>query len=183
MSERQQSPTSEAWIREALELLRSRGIAGVSVVAMARSLGVPRSAFYACFEDMEVFLEAVLSYWAETTTLDVRDDAERNEGTPQDRLRHLSAIIQRVGAAGYDTAVRAWAAFDRKAWSFVKHADRVRFDYVERLFREMGFTEHEIRLRARIFIHDAVASASVLSPRPKLREQERVAVVEKLLEP
>jgi AcrR family transcriptional regulator len=183
MSTKERPAPREAWVREGLELLRSKGIAGVKVVAVAERLGTSRKSFYSHFENLDELLEALLSYWAESHTLEVRDEIEKVSGSPQDRLRHLSALVQRKQATGYDTAVRALVAFNRKAASFVKHVDRVRFDYVESLFTEMGFSESESRTRARIFIHDVVAAPSVFPPRPHLREQERVAVIEKLLEP
>ena len=49
----------------------------------------------------------------------------------------------------HDLTIRSLATLDPQFSSTVRKADRFRLDFVESLFVEMGFTENEVRVRAR----------------------------------
>ena len=50
----------------------------------------------------------------------------------------------------YDLVLRSFALHDSQFARWVRKADRFRLKFVGSLFTEMGFTESEIRIRARI---------------------------------
>jgi hypothetical protein len=50
----------------------------------------------------------------------------------------------------HDLTIRSLAAFDPKVAKWVRNAVRFRLDFIQSLFVEMGFTENEVRIRARV---------------------------------
>ena len=159
--------TREEWLARALEALAQHGEGVLTIDALVRRLGVSRGSFYWHFSGRTEFLRQLVEYWFTTYTEAAARELASYEGTPQERLQRLMEHITVGGLNRYDIPIRAWAARDTVASRIVRKADRFRSDYVQSLFREMGFSGEELEIRTRAFVVYFSAELGLFVKTPK----------------
>jgi len=164
--------TRQAWIGAAIQLLAEEGIGAVSVEALATRLGITRGSFYHHFADREDLLRAVLAYWAERWTYDVRDQIAALGLDPGTTLLALMRAIRNNRAADYDAPFRAWALHDPLAHAVVQQVDQARLGLIRQQFEALGFNGLDAENRARLFLHyEMAAPAMFAGPSPERDEE------------
>ena len=141
--------TKNDWLEKAMELLRARGIEGVRVLSLARSLGVTRGSFYWHFRNRQDLLDSMLDWWDRAMTDSVIEAIGSLDVEGRALLDALVEDVVRNRRSGYDTAIHAWAEHDPRAAEVVRRVMRKRLEVVEGLFREAGFSAAEARAWAR----------------------------------
>ena len=141
------------WLNAAIQTLNEEGIAAVSIVHLANTLGVTRGSFYHHFTDREDLLRAMLDYWEKTWTADIREEIRSLELPPAEKLRALVQSIREHKAADFDAPFRAWALHDPLARSALEKVDTVRLDYIRGLFEADGFKGIDAENRARLLLY------------------------------
>jgi len=164
--------TRHDWINAAIEQLSSAGIGAVSVEQLADRLGITRGSFYHHFSAREDLLQAMLDYWAQRWTYEVRDQVAALGLDPATSLLALMRAIRNNRAAHYDAPFRAWALHDPLARAVVERVDQVRLDTIQALFTALGFRGSDAENRARLFLYyEAAAPAMFTKLTPKRDEQ------------
>jgi AcrR family transcriptional regulator len=143
----------EDWVREAFDLLAKQGIGAISIDALASRLKITRGSFYHHFENRRDLLIAILEYWFQAWTLEIREGVSSLGLDPRTTLMALINTIRSRGAADYDAAIRAWALNDELAADYVKRADEMRLGFITELFHEVGFRGADLENRARLFLY------------------------------
>ena len=164
--------TRLCWQEAALELLHNEGINAVTVDALAIQLGITRGSFYHHFEDRNDLSKEMLDYWKQKWTTEIRDDVD---ALGLDGLQSLIALANLIGhrkAAGFDTAVRAWAIHDDTARAVVKAADKIRLDFIRQQFARIGFKGLDLENRSRLFLYYSMAEPAFFNPPDKKVMQE-----------
>jgi len=164
--------TRQDWIDAALDLLTKEGIGGVSVDRLANMLGITRGSFYHHFSDRADLLQALLDYWAQRWTYDVRDQIGNLGLDPGTALLALMRAIRSNRAADFDAPFRAWALHDPMARDVVRRVDETRLNFIRSQFEALGFEGLEAENRARLFLnYEMAAPAMFASLTPELDEQ------------
>jgi AcrR family transcriptional regulator len=140
------------WLAKALETLAVEGWQGVRVDRMASEFGISRAGFYWHFENRDDLMQSMLDYWAHEYTAVVTENVQLQEGDPKDRLNMTRTMILEYDLTKYDLAIRDWATHDKAAAKAVKSVDQMRFGFVGRLFREMGFRGKQLEMRTQLFV-------------------------------
>ena len=155
--------TKDDWLEAAMELLRTRGIGGVRVLPLAQELGVSRGSFYWHFEDREDLLRCMLDWWDREMTDSVIRFANAGHGSPRARLMAVAEDVVRAQRNRYETAIRTWAAGDKRAAKTLKRVVNKRLDYVTSLFKEAGFSPAEARARGDLLAVYIMSEDSILA--------------------
>jgi AcrR family transcriptional regulator len=164
--------TRQDWIDAAIELLNQAGIGAVSVEQLGTRLGVTRGSFYHHFADREDLLRAMLDYWAQRWTYEVRDQIVALGLDASTTLFALMNAIRSNRAANYDAPFRAWALHDPLARAVVEQVDQARLDQIQGLFAGLGFTGLDLENRARLFLYfEMGAPAMFAAPSPERDEE------------
>jgi AcrR family transcriptional regulator len=143
------SLTREAWIEAAFAVLVERGVDGVRVQPLARSLKVTRGSFYWHFSDLNDLLRALLDRWFEHATSAVIAAVEAGGGEASVRLlRLLEACASDDGRI--ELAMRAWARSDELARNALRRVDTARVAYLEDLVSQMGHSSSTAKALASI---------------------------------
>jgi AcrR family transcriptional regulator len=163
----------EDWLRHALEALRLKGVSGLRVEPLARSLGVTTGSFYWHFSDRRDLLDRVLAHWTETM---MRGLAERMicEDEAEVQLRRLLEDVVSDDRSRYEIPIRSWASFDAAANRAVRKVDECRLAYVTGLFLRLGFSEEQAQLRANLLIFYEIGEAG-FSIRDRLERRLELA--------
>lgn len=143
----------EDWILPAIDMLCASGIAAISIVKLSEVLKVTRGSFYHHFIDREDLLKAMLEYWEQTWTTNIREGVRSRKLSPVDALRALILNIRSNKAADYDAPFRAWALHDSLARKALERVDTFRLDYIRSLFAAAGFEGLDAENRARLLLY------------------------------
>ena len=169
------------WLASALEVLFSEGVGKVSIVRIARDLGVTSGSFYWHFKDRNDLLRSLLDFWVHSQTEAILEKVDQFEGTPSERLLKLMELLTLGEQARYEVAIRAWAGFDDMAAEVVRGADKRRIEWLRAMFRKLGFKGTEAEMRARLFVYYQLAEPSVLWREPKSKRREIMRLRHRLL--
>lgn len=160
------------WFLAALQLLANEGIGSVTVDGLAGRLGITRGSFYHHFENRQDLLTAMLDYWIQEWTLDIRENVSALGLDPKTTLLALIKMIRHRKAADYDAAVRAWALSDSLAAKYVRQADEARLAYIISLFKAAGFKGLDAENRTRLFLYyEAFEPMMFAPPDPKAEDK------------
>ena len=146
------------WLEAGLKLLYDAGISAVTINALASQLGITRGSFYHHFKDRKDLSIAMLNYWKQKWTDELRDDVAALG------LVALENLIKHRQAAGYDVAIRAWAVHNDQAKKVVKEADKIRLDFIRSQFEKMGYEGLDLENRSRMFLYYAMSEPSFFDP-------------------
>ena len=144
----------EEWLIRALEILAEKHNALLNIDALVKRMGVTKGSFYWHFKDRDDFLMQLLDYWVYEFNEKVPEEINKTVGDrdAKTRLRFLLAYLVEHDCAKYDMLVRSWAAQDPKVGNVLVKIDKLRLNTVTALFTEMGFSNADAKIRARIFV-------------------------------
>jgi AcrR family transcriptional regulator len=144
--------SKEDWVRAALFAIADGGTAAVAVEPLAARLGATKGSFYWHFRNREQLIAEALESWEREGTDDVITELAP-VADPVERLRRLLEIA--IGYEDDDAAGQAdvgllAAAHDPVVGPVLRRVADKRLDFLEQIFREIGFPAGESRQRARI---------------------------------
>ena len=142
----------ESWVTAAIEVLVESGIGAISISRLAEKLNITRGSFYHHFGGREDLLIAVLQYWEESLTINIRVKVEALRLPPRETLKQLVRIIRKYRAAEYDAAFRAWGLHDPLCGKILERVDSFRLGYIKSQFEEAGFSGLDALNRAQILL-------------------------------
>jgi AcrR family transcriptional regulator len=182
--------TRSAWLDAAADVVAESGFASLSVLGLAKRLGVTRGSFYWHFKDREDLVHGVLDEWLawrRKRSSSLRSVFDRDD--PAESLRRLLHIG--FGAARYsprgmriEAAVRDLAASNDYAAEILAQSDLARHEPTEALFFRLCHDKDRARVLARITYLLVAGSDLVLQGRGRNEQEVRAieALVGELLE-
>lgn len=167
--------SKDEWLATALELLSDRGVAAVTVEALAKSLGIAKSGFYWHFRNRQELLEALLDYWMREMTEVITADPEVMALGPAKRLERTAEMIIDRNLTRYELAIRQWALTDPVAARGVSKVNRVRLDVIRRTFAELGFEGDDLEMRTMLFVCYQSMEEAVFKGISRKRRREMIS--------
>ncbi|MBA84952.1 TetR/AcrR family transcriptional regulator [Thalassobius sp. S69A] len=156
--------TEQDWVDTAIQILVDENVRGIKIDTLCKMLGVTKGSFYWHFSSRSDLLGAMLAHWRKRMTLNVIRAISKSGVDPRERLKNVFALPRRENSPGFaqvESSIRDWARrveIPRKA---VQEVDEIRFEYISKLFRDMGFEKEEAKRRA-YFAYCLVMGDSVL---------------------
>jgi AcrR family transcriptional regulator len=140
------------WLVAARDALIQEGPVAVKVERLAKRLGVTRGGFYWHFRNRDDLLNSLLKAWqTETNVLfEAALQGNHSDGIGEFLALCRSWVNEDVYSPAYDSAVRDWARSSHAVAKVVKRVDRKRVDIIKRIFLDIGYSEEEAFIRARI---------------------------------
>ncbi len=142
----------DAWIAAAASVLERRGISAVKIDALSRKLKVTRGSFYFHFKGLKDLHEGLLDTWRTRNCKPFEMIVERTDLQAVDLFNVVCAVWvdEKPFSPSLDLAVRDWSRTSRKLAAEMSEADDLRLTLLKRSFVEMGYSEDESTVRARI---------------------------------
>ncbi|MBJ7311451.1 TetR/AcrR family transcriptional regulator [Rugamonas sp. CCM 8940] len=138
----------QAWLDAGLATLGAQGQEGLTIMGIARQLGVTKGSFYWHFADMPSFKAALLEEWERCDTDGLIDFAGWREVDAHERLRELlSATV--AGKSPLGRAIRSWSQHDVMAREVQQRVDQKRLAYVGGLLQQLGWGADDAAALAR----------------------------------
>jgi AcrR family transcriptional regulator len=178
-AKRRRGVSRAEWLEAALEELRVKSITGLSVEALARSLGIAKAGFYWHFKDREDLLRQLLEFWSHEMTEVVSNNPQLAELEPRERLVRISEIVLDFDLTRYEMAIRQWALEDAGAARAVRRVNRIRLDLLRRAFSELGFEGDDLEMRTMLFVCHTSWESNMF---PEISRKRRRGFIEKRVE-
>ena len=140
----------DAWLRRALDVLRSEGIQGVRVERLARDLNVTKGSFYWHFEHGNDLRRSILDFWTRQYNDVIIENREFLESEPAEGLLAALMRVREDGLDQYELAMRAWADHDENADKVVRAVHDRRKRFVGSFFSRLGFRGLDAEIRTRL---------------------------------
>ncbi|WP_202879840.1 TetR/AcrR family transcriptional regulator [Sinorhizobium saheli] len=139
------------WVEAALQVLVDENVRGIKIDTLSAKLGVTKGSFYWHFKTRSQLLGAMLAHWRKQMTLNVIRSISIAGSDPRERLSALFALPRRRNSPAFariETSIRDWGRRVDMPRAAVGEVDEIRFDYITKLFRDMGYPQAEARRRA-----------------------------------
>jgi AcrR family transcriptional regulator len=162
----------EDWIRGAFELLSIAGVDGVKIVPLAKQLGVTSGSFYWHFRNRRELLDALLDYWEREMTDAEIVAAKAFQGPPEERIWRLMEQVMASGVAQFDLAIWHWAQTDAVIQKIFKRTIDKRFNFAAWMFKQIGFSETQARVRGRMMVVYMMGESTLISDTPAKRKKQ-----------
>lgn len=160
-----------AWLRKALDVLFSYGIAQVKIEVLARKLKLTKGSFYWHFKNREDLLRSMVDWWRDNQ-LQFISRLDRTLDDPAAVIKAVIAFTQHTDDSNHDIAMREFARFNKYAARAVVEVDERRIAFLAELFRAAKFSDAEAVLRARaLYFYQVGEYTTSLSLDPKLRDE------------
>jgi AcrR family transcriptional regulator len=150
------------WLEAGQRLLRSAGVGGLKLRALAGSLGISTGSFYHHFSDFDAYLVALAKYYSGEQMAANIVTVLREAHTPYDRIVRASQLAGDTALPELIAAMRAWARRDARVAPEVAVLEQGLMDFLAGCFVGLGFTPEQAAARA--FVMLSVAGGEVAPP-------------------
>lgn len=150
------------WLEAGQELLRTSGVGGLKLRAVASSLGISTGSFYHHFSDFDAYLVALAKYYSGEQLAANIATVLREAHTPYDRILRASQVARETALPELIAAMRAWARRDDRVAPEVAALEQGLMDFLAECFVGLGFTAEQAVARA--FVMLSVAGGEVVAP-------------------
>ena len=148
---RKKRVSKDDWLKAALDTLASKGIDRIKIDVLARQLGIAKTGFYWHFKNRDDLLKEILTYWEREYTKTLIGNPLLEAMAPDERLHAISEAVSDYDLTKYDLAIKNWAQVDSSARKLLENTYQLRFKYIGKAFRELGFKGDELEMRTRLF--------------------------------
>jgi AcrR family transcriptional regulator len=150
------------WLEAGQLLLRTSGVGGLKLRALAASLGISTGSFYHHFSDFDAYLVALAKYYSGEQLAANIATVLREAHTPYDRIVRASQLAGETALPELIAAMRAWARRDDRVAPEVAVLEQGLMDFLAECFVGLGFTHEQAVARA--FVMLSVAGGEVAPP-------------------
>lgn len=147
--------SKRAWLDEGLRTLADEGAPALRIDRLAGRLGLSKGSFYHHFDGTAAYKDALLAHFEREHTSRFIDAVEsRADCDAEAKLRMLADLVlddypSSNGTVGdLEGAMRAWSLQDPEVHTAQARVDRIRLDYVQRLYVGAGLREQEAHDRS-----------------------------------
>lgn len=168
------------WLNAALSVFVEKGIEAVKVDSLAKSLKITRGSFYWHFKNLDDLLEAILLEWQAVMTESIIQTVEKKGGDPDRKLLNLFEIAAQTDDR-LEKAMRAWAITDPRAEAAIAQVDRQRLDYLQSLFMQIGFSQTDAEVRARVAYSVRLGWFSMAIPSSSAKRLAEIRLIHAIL--
>jgi len=143
------------WLKGAFRALTIGGPTAIKVESIAKDLHVSKGSFYWHFANLSALKVQMISHWEKQATQAIMIELEHFPGNAKQKLETLVLLSTsendtEYGGPKVEIAIRDWARYDDTINKIVERIDDTRINYVEKLFKQNGFSQDKSQYSAKI---------------------------------
>lgn len=141
----------DEWLeRSLIQLAQNKG--NFNIDDLVKKLGVTKGSFYWHFKNRDDFIHKLLDYWESSSTQSVFIEMEKYcDADAEKRLLIAMRLLRNKTVCQHDIAMRNMATLNKQAAAKVLKVDKMRLNFVNNLFREIGFRGKDLEVRVHVF--------------------------------
>jgi AcrR family transcriptional regulator len=145
--------TRTDWVKAGQALLIEGGIDAVKLHRLTCQLDVSTGSFYHHFESLDEYLSVLAEFYGSEQAQLLFNEARAQAGEdPELLLKEATVLFGRGSMRQLNIAMRAWAHGDDRARAAVRRYDALLSDYLDQIFRSLGFDELAAKSRTLIMM-------------------------------
>ncbi len=144
--------TRADWLEAALGALYEQGPKGLNIQALARHLNISKTSFYWHFKDKTELVHALIDLWRHEFTETVTANVKLLNSSPRQRLAKAMELIDEFDLGNYDSSFRIWARTEPRVAKAVREANRLRLEFADKAFAELGFSGESLACRTALWV-------------------------------
>ena len=155
------------WHVEGLRVLEKEGFQKITIDHLCALLKKTKGAFYHHFKNIDGYIEALMKYWTEKSTMNFIDETERITGANDKfiKLNHLASSASHRS----EQAIRAWSFSNGLVRKYLQQVDSIRMEYLIKLNIERGSSEEEA---GKLAIIEYVTLIGIQQLQPDISEEK-----------
>jgi AcrR family transcriptional regulator len=172
------------WIATARAVLLIGGVNAVKIGHLAKRLATSRVGFYWHFVSRGDLLRDLLKLWESANTAPFERVVEhyRQADAIGDLLSFLRIWVEEIDySPAFDRSVRDWARSSKEAAAAVRRIDIRRIGILHMLFQDLGFSDPEALVRARITYYHQVGYYALDVQESRQSRRKLIPVYAKIL--
>jgi AcrR family transcriptional regulator len=143
------SVSKEQWIEQGLETLRTKGYSELSIVKLAKKLGVTRGSFYYHFSSLNELIDEMIANWEEVVVNQGFDKTFNNNKDPISEFNNLIDYVTQLSDR-LDLVFRQWAPSNAHVRSHMERLDKKRLERLTELFQRLAEDDHKGKVLAQL---------------------------------
>lgn len=155
------------WLEEGQAVLSKGGISAVKLSTLQKRLKVSSGSFYHHFRDFDEYLTELAEYFSASTLMENVYKFANEGADPISRIRRLASASIKTGLFPLDSAMRVWAASDKRAVAAIMQSEKRGMEFLSTAFEDLGFDENDAAFRAQVLL---AVNVSRLHFDPKLAQ-------------
>jgi AcrR family transcriptional regulator len=170
------------WVQAALKLLARDGLKAVTIAKLCKELNLTTGSFYWHFNGRQALLSAMAESWKTIYGKEVLDELRNSELDDRAQLKEINRLSTQAGYGTIDRALRIWAESCPETQAAVREADRNLLDFVSEKLVNIGLSEEDARVLARM-AHACAVGMFAVAPSLESRELEQIdLMIQSLIE-
>ncbi len=166
--------TKLSWLTFSLKQLVKHGPQALKISALCEAKSVTKGSFYHHFTNRQQFIEALMEYWYQQTTLNFIEQANV-EQEPLKRLEKLDLLIDSYNIEA-EMHIRAWALQEKTISKHFIRIDQQRQQYLQSCYQELGI-KPELAEDIAMMAYAQFLGFQQMSPKPSQDTVNRLAVL------
>lgn len=125
------------WLIIGLQIIENEGVHKITIENLCNLLKITKGAFYHHFKNIDGYIDALMAFWVKESTLKFIENVE-DLSTVKEKLYTLS---QMSASSKYkcEGKIRGWSYTNNIVQQYVKQVDKLRLDYLSKLFQDCGY--------------------------------------------
>ena len=176
------------WIRLGLTVLAESGVGAVRVEPLAKRMKMTKGSFYWHFKNRQDLLDALLDEWVEIDTNGIIEQVNQLEADPKTKLMRLFELaiaehdlLPGIADGSIEKAIRAWATSEPKVAEIIAKVDQKRLNYTQSIFLDIGFSDDEAWVRARLVYYALVGELTIGGASNQMNRLEEMRMQHRIL--
>lgn len=136
------------WFIVGLQIIENEGVPKITIDNLCNLLKITKGAFYHHFKNIDGYIDALMAFWLKESTLKFIENVEKLD-TVKEKLYTLSHMS---ASSKYkcEGRIRGWGYTNNIVQQYVKQVDKLRLDYLAKLFHDCGYNIEYAHKRATI---------------------------------
>ena len=139
------------WIKLGFKLFSRKGVSGIVVEQMARTLKCNKSSFYWHFKSKDQFILEIVDLWSYNDTQQVIDLANEVDDVNNRYDRFIRLVFQKDPFLDFVFYLKRYAIKRPEIQSVMDRIDEQRLTFVRSLLIDLGCSSDESKMKASIF--------------------------------
>ncbi|WP_036153019.1 TetR/AcrR family transcriptional regulator [Maribacter forsetii] len=136
------------WINLGFKLFSEKGISGVIIEKMAKKLNVNKSSFYWHFKTKKEFIQQLIEFWISNETEQIIYLTNNEKSAVQKFKTLIKLSYKKMPQQDFIFYLKRYAEKEKKTKFIIEKIDSQRIEFVNRLLREMGYSEHDANIKS-----------------------------------
>lgn len=152
--------SKQDWLQQGLQTLAEDGLSGLKIDLLADRLGLTKGSYYHHFQNAHDYEQQLVAYWADqylSTSVELPKNSD-------EYIHLLDVIIENAyfPITDPEISIRVWAHQDKMVREYVELVDKVRHNFVLKIFEQIAQDVHQAETMADIFFAALIGSMMTL---------------------